>query len=73
MRGATPGDFRETKFPGISIHAPHAGRDVAGIGRRDRHGISIHAPHAGRDGKTAQFSCAVLRKSNSKYNAADNS
>ena len=34
--------------------------------------ISIHAPHAGRDSKTAQFSCAVLRKSNSKYNAADN-
>ena len=34
--------------------------------------ISIHAPHAGRDGKTAQFSCAVLRKSNNKYNAADN-
>ena len=36
------------------------------------HQISIHAPHAGRDSKTAQFSCAVLRKSNSKFNATDN-
>ena len=35
--------------------------------------ISIHAPRMGRDSKTAQFSCTVLRKSNSKYNAADNS
>ena len=35
-------------------------------------GISIHAPRMGRDSKTAQFSCAVLRKSNNKYNAADN-
>ena len=34
----------------ISIHAPHAGRDLGvlhhGIGRGF---ISIHAPHAGRD------------------------
>lgn len=35
--------------------------------------ISIHAPRMGRDSKTAQFSCTVLRKSNSKYNATDNS
>ena len=34
--------------------------------------ISIHAPRMGRDSKTAQFSCTVLRKSNSKYNAAGN-
>ena len=50
MRGATT-PFRETHVQvEISIHAPHAGRDVL-----RRHGIvagkliSIHAPHAGRD------------------------
>ena len=34
----------------ISIHAPHAGRDVYQSGCLMRgYAISIHAPHAGRD------------------------
>ena len=33
----------------ISIHAPHAGRDVNRLGFTEHHVISIHAPHAGRD------------------------
>ena len=50
MRGATDKRTREQRKADISIHAPHAGRDVL-----RRHGIvagkliSIHAPHAGRD------------------------
>ena len=35
---------------GISIHAPHAGRDADDDGGKRRVLISIHAPHAGRDG-----------------------
>lgn len=46
--------------------------EARGFLRRSTIDISIHAPHAGRDSKTAQFSCAVLRKSNSKFNATDN-
>ena len=35
---------------GISIHAPHAGRDRGGVQQFiDHQPISIHAPHAGRD------------------------
>ena len=36
---------------GISIHAPHAGRDLQHrrTELRPPNGISIHAPHAGRD------------------------
>ena len=34
---------------GISIHAPHAGRDADDDGGKRRVLISIHAPHAGRD------------------------
>ena len=49
MRGATI-----PKNPGvtqnrISIHAPHAGSDWAGIGIYFGLAISIHAPHAGSD------------------------
>ena len=51
MRGATI-----PKNPGvtqnrISIHAPHAGSDWAGIGIYFGLAISIHAPHAGSDGQ----------------------
>ena len=35
----------------ISIHAPHAGRDLAGVLVDQPPLISIHAPHAGRDGR----------------------
>ena len=36
-------------FEIISIHAPHAGRDVTSLSGSIVQNISIHAPHAGRD------------------------
>ena len=39
---------------GISIHAPHAGRDADDDGGKRRVLISIHAPHAGRDSDTSR-------------------
>ncbi len=33
----------------VSIHAPHAGRDLHPVTLRCRPIVSIHAPHAGRD------------------------
>ena len=49
MRGATiqPNFERSTFY--ISIHAPHAGRDLDELQLSRDPGISIHAPHAGRD------------------------
>ena len=49
MRGATILAQCGTPSLGISIHAPHAGRDVEGVTERTYTDISIHAPHAGRD------------------------
>ena len=49
MRGATMGMGCGTLCPGISIHAPHAGRDAVRVVDGVGVGISIHAPHAGRD------------------------
>ena len=50
MRGATNGDACRRREKRISIHAPHAGRDlVFGYCLVKRCAISIHAPHAGRD------------------------
>ena len=41
---------------GISIHAPHAGRDGDPRGSRlQARRISIHAPHAGRDGSKRRY------------------
>ena len=49
VRGATGPSGYGCPFPGISIHAPRAGRDRV-VGRGGAHGdISIHAPRAGRD------------------------
>ena len=49
MRGATFGFSLDAGFTGVSIHAPHAGRDAdQGIAHR-KAVVSIHAPHAGRD------------------------
>ena len=58
MRGATV-DLPCPKHPGrISIHAPHAGRDVYIHGLFDALSfISIHAPHAGRDGDLIPLGC----------------
>ena len=39
----------------ISIHAPHAGRDLPSPPLPFPTGISIHAPHAGRDLGTRLF------------------
>ena len=33
----------------VSIHAPHAGRDIQSCFLRRNPNVSIHAPHAGRD------------------------
>ena len=53
MRGATNKntEYNSAKTE-ISIHAPHAGRDITGFMHRlSAFNISIHAPHAGRDQK----------------------
>ena len=51
MRGATPQEQKQYEAEvEISIHAPHAGRDIGYDGRIGLYvDISIHAPHAGRD------------------------
>ena len=49
MRGATKAVFPELPQETISIHAPHAGRDLVGGDFGGLAVISIHAPHAGRD------------------------
>ena len=49
MRGATDKDGDIIASAGISIHAPHAGRDLSGSEIDVGADISIHAPHAGRD------------------------
>ena len=50
MRGATDEVLNVLDAAVISIHAPHAGRDLRYTGTcRDGLNISIHAPHAGRD------------------------
>ena len=49
MRGATIMDWFGDTFFIISIHAPHAGRDMDADVASRIGGISIHAPHAGRD------------------------
>ena len=55
IRGATRANFVRKLRIGISIHAPHTGRDGrcghAGQGER----ISIHAPHTGRDSPRMRF------------------
>ena len=50
MRGATLGGYNRRFDSIISIHAPHAGRDMrqrSPVSSLQK--ISIHAPHAGRD------------------------
>ena len=49
IRGATGYDKRLSAADGISIHAPHTGRDVAFNLFARIELISIHAPHTGRD------------------------
>ena len=51
MRGATSSRSNVCNCTGVSIHAPHAGRDGGEPCRRLDLDVSIHAPHAGRDGK----------------------
>ena len=50
MRGATKSTPPSCVHHLISIHAPHAGRDLRAGRDNLRQLISIHAPHAGRDG-----------------------
>ena len=49
MRGATGDLCLHCPLCDISIHAPHAGRDVTPCAVAPDPTISIHAPHAGRD------------------------
>ena len=49
MRGATYGHFDIHNRHRVSIHAPHAGRDISRTCVRHWVCVSIHAPHAGRD------------------------
>ena len=49
MRGATKWVKAQSPTMQISIHAPHAGRDIASCDFTGFPLISIHAPHAGRD------------------------
>ena len=49
MRGATIGQTAFSNVSHISIHAPHAGRDIDNYCKNPYKLISIHAPHAGRD------------------------
>ena len=51
MRGATCGRCLSCRFRRVSIHAPHAGRDVLIVCLDLLFRVSIHAPHAGRDSK----------------------
>ena len=53
MRGATRINKHDFSVKIVSIHAPHAGRDVAALGYSDNWDVSIHAPHAGRDSATS--------------------
>ena len=49
IRGATERRRLVLLHDGISIHAPHTGRDVPMCRSRPCAPISIHAPHTGRD------------------------
>ena len=49
MRGATDIAALLRQPRGVSIHAPHAGRDASGDQSTRTTLVSIHAPHAGRD------------------------
>ena len=52
MRGETGRQMIFAVTVRISIHSPHAGRDLRYRGGALMAHISIHSPHAGRDGKT---------------------
>ena len=49
MRGATITTKTNALIQIVSIHAPHAGRDLVAPGGFKNIFVSIHAPHAGRD------------------------
>ena len=49
MRGATLKGVDTASCTRVSIHAPHAGRDIASRMVYEDYIVSIHAPHAGRD------------------------
>ena len=49
MRGATLGILYIRSTSNVSIHAPHAGRDICLEVKSRYEEVSIHAPHAGRD------------------------
>ena len=49
MRGATDCQGQRLFCHGVSIHAPHAGRDHLRVEAYTGTIVSIHAPHAGRD------------------------
>ena len=59
MRGATYDPSRKCAYHHVSIHAPHAGRDILTRLTSEYCFVSIHAPHAGRD--LHPSSCRVQR------------
>ena len=59
MRGGTESSKLLAAPYQISIHPPHAGRDLAGLLKRLNTSISIHPPHTGRD----FFLCQLLLQS----------
>ena len=59
MRGATKHCEEGALKYGISIHAPHAGRDQLRHLQQQRVDISIHAPHAGRDTMSDKTTAAI--------------
>ena len=61
MRGATPIYLIVAGCHAISIHAPHAGRDIDCLRHAPFQSISIHAPHAGRD-KEMFFFLEIIQK-----------
>ena len=60
MRGGTIDWYDSTGMSLISIHPPHAGRDIDASRLIDTRGISIHPPHAGRDIWRRLFRCTNL-------------
>ncbi len=59
MRGATGNLCLYCPLCDISIHAPHAGRDVYSFWCFRLLVISIHAPHAGRDCKSLALPVSI--------------
>ena len=61
MRGATYCCLPSPQDRHVSIHAPHAGRDIQYDADKVSGNVSIHAPHAGRDRHALYMSRVFVR------------